>query len=433
MERNGEVTEYPVAFVIGSGSHAAGYLIEIGGHLFQSPLCYYTSRRAYGLAPGYENVAEPDFTRPVGEECVVCHSGRALYLPGTVNRYAPGVFADEAISCERCHGPAAEHLRRPVAGSIVNPAKLPLAARDSVCEQCHLSGVTRVLNPGRSFSDFRPGQRLEEVFTVYTAAKPSGRAFRVISHAEQLAQSACARGSQGRLWCGTCHNPHAQTSPQSFNGRCLSCHRTALATSHPAGEDCVGCHMTRRQAQDGGHTVFTDHRIARRPESGEADAAGEDLVAWREPEPALRTRNLALAWSRSGIASRSPSRIVQGYKMLTQVQAGAPDDVAVLEAIGRTLLLGKEPLEALRAFTRVLELSPASAAAEENVGTAWLEAGRPDEAAAHLERALELDPLLVSAATVLEAAYRKQGDTPKAERLGKQMKEALQGAHSGRR
>jgi hypothetical protein len=39
MERAGEVSEYLVAYVIGSGSHASGYLIQIGDHLFQSPIC----------------------------------------------------------------------------------------------------------------------------------------------------------------------------------------------------------------------------------------------------------------------------------------------------------------------------------------------------------------------------------------------------------
>lgn len=211
--RAGHVSEYRVAYVIGSGSHAEGYLIQIGDHLFQSPICYYTNRRAYDLAPGYENIPEPDFTRPVNEECLLCHSGRPLPVPGTVNRYSPPVFVEEAISCARCHGPVEEHLRRPVPGSIVNPAKLPPAVRDSICEQCHLAGVTRVLNPGKTFTDFRPGRQLEEVFTVYVRA--GARAFKVISHEEQLALSACARNSAGKLWCGTCHDPHPQNTPTS--------------------------------------------------------------------------------------------------------------------------------------------------------------------------------------------------------------------------
>src|SRR5437868_6642060 len=49
IERAGRSAEYRVAYAIGSGAHATGYLIAIEGRLFQSPLCYYTSRREYGL------------------------------------------------------------------------------------------------------------------------------------------------------------------------------------------------------------------------------------------------------------------------------------------------------------------------------------------------------------------------------------------------
>jgi hypothetical protein len=440
MERAGEISEQPVAYVIGSGSHADGYLIQIGDHLFQSPICYYTNRQAYGLAPGYERIAEPDFTRPVGEECVLCHSGRPLPVPGTANQYTPPVFAEEAISCQRCHGAADAHLRRPVPGSIINPAKLAPAARDSICEQCHLAGITRIPNPSAHFEDFRPGQRLEEVFTVYTRDhRADAGAFKVISHAEQLARSACARNSQGKLWCGTCHNPHPAAAPTSrtFNARCQECHQGKLPKSHPTDSNCVSCHMTRRQAQDGGHTVFTDHRIARRPDRDEPPdqpaSQLDDLVAWRDPEPALQSRNLALAYVNAGISGRSPAQIVRGYRMLTEVQRTAPalfkfSDIGVLKGIGRALLLGKEPLEALIAFERVLQLVPNNATNEEDVGIACLESGQVEKAATHLERALELDPLLLSAATALQQVYRRQGDNEKATALGDRVRHAMIGS-----
>jgi hypothetical protein len=434
MERSGESSEYQVAYVIGSGSHASGYLIQIGDHLFQSPICYYTNRREYDLAPGFERISDPDFGRPVGEECVVCHSGGPLHVRGTTNQYTRPYFTEDAISCERCHGSPAEHLKRPVPGSIVNPAKLEPAARDSICEQCHLAGVTRVLNPDKAFGDFRPGQSLEETFTVYTRA--GAGAFKVISHAEQMAMSACARNSRGKLWCGTCHDPHPHTSQtlQTYNATCQTCHHGKLPQSHPADTKCVSCHMTRRQAQDGGHTVFTDHRITRRPQSGEPASQSEDLAPWRDPGQALRTRNLALAYLNAGISNRSPAQIVRGYRMLTEVQKTAPSDIGVLRGIGRALLLGKEPLEALRAFEQVLKLVPDNALSEEDVGTAYMESGQPEKAAEHLERALELDPLQLSAASALQAVYRRQGNDEKAVALRDRMRRTIQGspAKSGR-
>lgn len=183
--------------------------------------------------------------------------------------------------------------------------------------------------------------------------------------------------------------------------------------------------MTRRQAQDGGHTVFTDHRITRRPEPDDPGPQPDDLVAWRDPVTALQKRNLALAYLNAGISSRTPSQIVRGYRMLTEVQRSAPDDIAVLRGIGRALLLGKEPLEALRAFDRVLQLVPDGAGSEEDVGMAALESGQVEKAASHLTKALELDPLLLSAATALQELYRNQGDTEKAAAVADEIQRAM--------
>jgi hypothetical protein len=84
-ENGGDSSDYRVDYVIGSGNRASGYLVDIGGHLFQSPVAFCASRRSYDLAPGYENVPDPDFKRPVSEECVLCHSGTALHFSGTLN------------------------------------------------------------------------------------------------------------------------------------------------------------------------------------------------------------------------------------------------------------------------------------------------------------------------------------------------------------
>jgi len=114
--RPGETAEQHVAFAIGSGNHAVGYLVRIGDHLFQSPLCYYTQSGSWGMAPGYEFDPHPDFSRPVPLTCLLCHSGRPEALEGTLNSYRRRAFSSEGITCERCHGPTEEHLRRPVPG-----------------------------------------------------------------------------------------------------------------------------------------------------------------------------------------------------------------------------------------------------------------------------------------------------------------------------
>ncbi|MGB6431389.1 MAG: c-type cytochrome [Candidatus Acidiferrales bacterium] len=433
-ENGGDRSDYRVDYVIGSGAHASGYLVDIGGHLFQSPVAYYTRRKSYGLAPGYENLPDPDFTRPVSEECVLCHSGTALHVPGTLNQYRLPIFpADaEGITCERCHGPAEKHLADPRAGTIVNPAKLEPAARDSVCEQCHLFGVSRVANPGKQLSDFVPGQRLEDTFTIYHNALPPGAAagaFKVISHAEQLALSACARNSGGRLWCGTCHDPHDEpVQPlQYYRAKCLTCHTASFPVSpHPAKDsDCLGCHMPRRNAQDGGHTVFTDHRIQRRPTEQPDLPPGTGIVAWREPAPDLQRRNLGIADIDVGMQRRSSPLIIEGYQNLAAVQQQFTDDSDFFNWIGNALLFGKQTSDAKIAFERALQLDPNSALAEAAAAAPYMQEGDNEDAIPFLERAVTLDPLYLPAASTLIGLYEKQGKTAENEALSTKIKAAM--------
>jgi tetratricopeptide (TPR) repeat protein len=422
LERNGAASEYEPGYSIGSGSHAIAYLVRIGDHLFQSPLCYYSGRGRWNMAPGYEDSEAPDFYRPVTPDCLFCHAGRARPVAGTLNSYRNPPFEVEAIDCERCHGPAEAHLRAPVPGSIINPAKLPPRGRDSVCEQCHLSGEARIPNPGRQLSDFRPGQNLEDVYSVYVFAnardpsRPS--ALSVISQAQQLALSRCARESRGNLWCGTCHDPHEQPPDPAayFRSRCLSCHGTALLTSHPKpSEDCIGCHMPRRPVTDGGHTIFTDHRIARRPppepNAPANDGRRQSLVAWREPPAALIERNLGLAEIEVGERLKSLPTVLQGDQRLLACLPRFPNDPAVLTSIGQVLLGAGRGAEAAAVFGRVIQIEPNVASDYLHQALAWKAAHNPQKAIECLEKALQRDPLLEQPYRELAEIYSEAQDS----------------------
>jgi photosynthetic reaction center cytochrome c subunit len=441
LQSGDDVTKYRIDYVIGSGNHASGYLLDLADHLFQSPVAYYKSRQAYDLAPGYEGRPNPDFTRPVAEACLFCHSGNALHVSGTSNQYRSPAFSAEAITCERCHGAVEKHLSDPRAGTIINPAKLDRAARDSICEQCHLLGVGRVLNPGKKFSDFRPGQRLEDVFTTYTNALPpdadAGK-FKVISHVEQLARSTCARNSNGQLWCGTCHDPHNKPFEpvEYYRDKCLSCHVGKFSASHPDKDhpdkdhpdkksNCIGCHMPRRDAKDGGHTAFTDHRIQRRPEPQSALAEDADIAAWREPAPGLQKRNLGIAYVNAGAERRSPAFLIRGYRMLTEVQNQFSSDSEVFTSMGTALLFGKQSSEAELAFERALQLNPGSVIGETNAASAYLQSGDVNSAVTHLERALVIDPLHLPADIPLIELYKRQGNRANAADLSAKLSAAL--------
>jgi Cytochrome c554 and c-prime len=410
IERNGFSAQYVPQYAIGSGTHAVGYLIDIRNHLFQAPICYYRGR-GWGIAPGYENYKAPDFYRPVTAECLFCHSGEARPVSGTLNTYRDPPFDAEGITCERCHGPSESHLRNPVPGSIINPAKLPIRARDSVCEECHLAGVVRIPNPGKQITDFRPGEDLENVYTVYLerssqdAAHPG--ALDVISQSQQLALSKCARMSGGKLWCGTCHDPHVKpvNAVAYFRARCLSCHGVALLKTHPQpNENCIGCHMPRLPVVNGGHTIFTDHRIAiYTPQELAAQRAAakrdhEDrgtptLVPWHNPPAAFAQRNLGLADIELGDRLKSFDLVDQGFKLLLQNWSRFPRDPLLLTEIGNVILGEKDFKDAEGVLKRVVQIEPDAASPYAHLGLAWKQAGEDTQAIATLRKSLQLDPL----------------------------------------
>ena len=403
LKREGFSGAYHPAYAIGSGTHAVAYLIELNGHLFQSPICLYT-KRGWDMAPGYENNPAPDFLRPITADCLFCHVGQARPVAHTLNRFEDPPIATGAITCERCHGPVEAHLRSPLPGSIINPANLAPRARNSVCEECHLSGEARIANPGRRISDFRPGQELEDVFSVYVFSdsldptRPAG--LKVISQAQQLALSTCARKSNGRLWCGTCHDPHQQpVNPQAwFRSRCLSCHGTALLQQHPKpNDDCIGCHMPQRPVSDGGHTIFTDHRIALRPPAEDVPPQSSEpatLVAWHQPSSALEQRNLGLAEIEVGEKKKNFPMVAQGAKLLMECSSKFPDDPPVLTSIGQVLLGLHDDKEATAVFERAIQAEPDNPANYIHLALACKDAKEFQRAIENLEKALRLDPIL---------------------------------------
>jgi hypothetical protein len=370
--------ERRMEWAVGSGNEGKSYLYSVGDALFQSPLAWYRRRAAWDLSPGYQH-GQLDFTRPITADCLFCHAGQSTPIAGSVNRYAP--LSSPAITCERCHGDSAAHIRQPSRGNIVNPARLDPVRRDSVCEQCHLSGAARVPVPGKQFTDFKPGMALEEVFSVYVGGAAKG--LKVVSHVEQLALSRCAQASDGRLWCASCHDPHGQDRTRET---CQGCHEK---TREHGGPDCAGCHMPRTNAYDGGHTAFTDHRI-RRP--GQILPGGNpELRAWREPAPQRRARGLGLAYAGVG-------EMEKAFALLRGMGDG---DGEVQTALGLMLSrAGRHELAAVL-LRRARDAEPANATRRLNLAAALAAAGRRNEARLEALQAVELEPLLQDAYALL--------------------------------
>ena len=369
-----------MAFAIGSGSHAQGYAVEIGGTLFQSPIAAYRNGTSWNVAPGYEEMPAPDFNRPITAECLLCHAG--------------GVAATgrEAISCDRCHGDASAHLRQPKRHTIVNPTRLPRAERDSVCEQCHLNGEARVTNPGKAFGAFQPGQKLEETFSVFVfeQARPG---LKVVSHVEQLELSKCQQVT-GKLWCGACHQPHGE--PISVSTECRRCH-SALPAKHLAAAAstvvCESCHMPKRPARDGSHSPFTDHRIQRRAAGQVTEANQLAIRAWRPAaDPGVAKRNLGLAYVMAGEREGAAVLLNRGYQLLAEAFPSFPKDADVLASLGMVLFLKDQHADAGKLLRAAIAARPTDSSLREKLAVILKASGDAAGARVALEKAIALDP-----------------------------------------
>jgi tetratricopeptide repeat protein/cytochrome c554/c'-like protein len=391
LTSRGLTVEYPIAYAIGAGKVGFSYFISLPPYLFQSPVSYYSQTSAWDVSPGYEPAPVLDFTHPISEGCVFCHSNKVSLVPGTENQFRPPSLSP--ISCERCHGPAQAHLQKPLPGSIVNPAKLSAAVRDSVCEQCHLEGEVRILNPGKHWQDFQAGVALESVFSTYLTPTTPGAGEKAVSHSEQLSLSRCARESAGRLWCGTCHNPHSLASDRAAEVRaaCLTCHGSLFsAQRHSPAVECVSCHMPHIRPNNIAHAAITSHRIAL-PSSQPASTAtpiGNELTAWREPPPSLAARNLGLALFQAGSIAKNWDQVYHAYQILSHLTQRDPQ---VLATLGSILLEQNHPDLAVSLYRKALTAEPRNARFSYVLGAALNAQGDQQAAIAELRHSIELD------------------------------------------
>ena len=425
LRERGLMAEYPVAYQIGSGIKGRTYAVQVGEYLLESPLSWYNGS-TWDVSPGYESMQLLDFDRPITANCLFCHAGRVkfddaderrLAASGPRQRASGDSTRVEAITCERCHGDGETHARRPSPKNIINPAKLSGAARDSVCEQCHLEGDTRILNPGRTLDDYHPGDLLERTMVTYLLQQ-SDVEKRAVTQVEELAESKCKRARGGMLWCGTCHNPHqdphepAAVRTARVAQVCRSCHSGLSKADHPAGQnECASCHMPARPANNIAHLGVTDHRI-RRPHAGRnpAQQHSDAIVAWREPPPEFRQRDLALAGLQISAKERLPAMMQESIKLLEALpQAQQNSDPDVLSSLEVAFLDSSPPDKAVALSRWAVESMPKSATFALNYGLALKRAGDLKQAEREFLRSIDLDPSLMRSYAELAVLYDGEG------------------------
>jgi tetratricopeptide (TPR) repeat protein len=411
--------EYPVDLVVGSGHATRTYFEVREGRFIELPATWYRETGALALSPGafFRNAAGAR----VEHRCIECHVGDVTPHPSGATGHFKGAVS-LGITCRRCHGDGAEHVRTGKrGGGIVNPSDLDLARQDEVCAQCHLSAAVAVAKPGTSLArDYRPGEPLGAFLGVYSDAAPKGDApgTEIAGHGTRLRLSRCATesGEDGRpaLTCTTCHDPHEghrlPAAERQLDRGCAVCHTQASCTLPVAerGEKtCSSCHMAVYPSSDIAHTKTTDHFIRARPPASAGFAhrptdgfigvlAAEDraLRSLLDPENALPGADLLRA-----IAYRDGIEVAQW--------------VLLKEAPGYARRLTE-------AAERLVREAPEDADAALLLASARFRSGRAEEAAALFaehERRFGRRPHVRLARAVAERSLRRTADAAVSARM----------------
>jgi len=250
--------------VIGSGVMGQSFLNWRHNRLFQMPVTYFTAAAQWSNSPGFPS-GKVMTDRPITSRCLECH---ITYAEGMgADTMEPINFSRDKIiygvGCEKCHGPAAEHVawqtahpQAKTASYIINPKKLSAQQQLDVCALCH-GGKMQKTKP--SFQ-FVPGKNLADYFRIDSVNNLSLAGGEVEVHGNQyglLKKSKCFRASSA-MTCSSCHNIHEKERGQEalFSTRCMSCHPSTEENFKTAThlqvtgieQKCINCHMPAQES-----------------------------------------------------------------------------------------------------------------------------------------------------------------------------------------
>lgn len=260
---NGKEVEAKRFDILFGVKHAQTFLYWNDNRTFELPVSFYTGVNRWGTSPAYP-VSHASFKRFIGANCFECHSS---YIKNELTASTKGIeevlhknTLIYGIDCERCHGPAVDHINFHMENPGVKEAKHMVSISSlrreqqlDVCAVCH-SGNNKMAE--RSTFAFRPGDTLSHYFTVWPSGD-SNTNFDVHGNQYQLlSQSACFIKSNA-ITCTTCHNPHADAGKdlKIYSSVCAGCHTNVnhsfakAAPSIDLRSNCIDCHMPSQPSQ----------------------------------------------------------------------------------------------------------------------------------------------------------------------------------------
>ncbi len=242
----------PVSWTM--GAEAQTWILEKNGVKYESLVSYYPVLKGLDITTGDERLHPSTLLealgRPLGEQdvkaCFGCHATNVV-----TNHKLSFDSLQPGLTCEHCHTDAAAHLTRIVHGDDkVLPTDLSgfsTEAMSNFCGQCHRTWDTVVRSHWQGVANVR--------FQPY-----------------RLANSRCYDGTDPRIGCTACHNPHENVKQDAayYDTKCLACHSQSITASAAntihakvcpvAKTNCASCHMPKVPLPNG-HLTFTDHQI----------------------------------------------------------------------------------------------------------------------------------------------------------------------------
>jgi hypothetical protein len=244
--------------VVGSGRKGQSYLRWAHDTLVQMPITFFTPEEKWTNSPGYPP-KKVVFNRVVTSRCMECHSTymQVTSVPGAEPEQFDKSNIIYGIDCERCHGPAALHVKFQMenpenkeAKFIINISELSRQQNLDLCSLCH-GGKMEKTKPSFSFST---GDLLKDYFKKDSL---SPDVTNIDVHGNQfglLNASKCFQLSQ--MTCITCHDTHQneQNKIEIFSQRCMQCHssehnkicKLKERLGSVVNQNCIDCHMPKQ-------------------------------------------------------------------------------------------------------------------------------------------------------------------------------------------
>jgi hypothetical protein len=234
------------------GQHTQTWVLEKDGNLYEGLVSYFPREDELATTPGDGRTTPRTLTEAMGRklytsevlQCFNCHATNATSgAKLTLDKLTPG------LECERCHVGAEQHMADAAHDNFKTLPRslIKMDAQDAAnfCGQCHRTWDTVVRNHWKGTRNVR--------FQPY-----------------RLENSRCFAGTDRRISCLACHNPHQPVNRDlaSYDTKCLACHaeaktaaaQSAIKTCLVSKNNCVSCHMPKVELP-GGHALFTDHMI----------------------------------------------------------------------------------------------------------------------------------------------------------------------------